>query len=147
MKLQTALFALFCSFTTITSIRQTSFSNWRYTNKNNSPCGFLPNLWNVQMGNFRVDFAHNKRKAKVFVAKITPNQCDEFVPRRGKYSRKNFLAKRKNIGYAVCKPRIGKWVRKGKIKSRCSDQMVSYSTVAPPKEVMAMYSDKDFQPL
>ena len=45
------------------------------------------------MGNFRVDFAHNKRKSKVFVAKITPNQCDEFVPRRGKYSRKNFLAK------------------------------------------------------
>ena len=55
--------------------------------------------------------------------------------------------KRKNIGYAICKPRIGKWTRKGKIKSRCSDQMVSYSTVAPPKEVMAMYSDKDFQPL
>lgn len=91
------------------------------------------------------------------MAKVFPVACDEFLPKKGRQSpprgglknkKKNsdiFNVKRKNIGYAICKPKSKKWLRKGNIKSKCSDGTVSYATLAPPKEAKNKYDDSDYQ--
>ena len=121
------------------------FNDWRAVNPDdfNNICGWLPNLWKVQMGNYRVDFFQGNKRKETIIARISPNTCDEFKakPKTNQY----FYPKRRNYGFAVCQKKLGKWKKKKNIKSVCTDSKVSWANSKPPKGVMRRYTSEDFE--
>lgn len=121
------------------------FNDWRSVNPTDfdNICGWLPNLWKVQMGNYRVDFYKGNKRKETIIARISPNTCDEFngKPSANQY----FYPKRRNYGFAVCQKKLGKWKKKKNIKNVCTDSKVSWGNSKPPKGVMRRYNTDDFE--